>query len=91
MICPPRLEGKRPTTVDSELRPLSTVHVRQTEWTDMKTPLLIQLCQVSILYLELSSHIKIAVGYVIRDIVTLLTAQETVFSNVAPCSLVDNY
>jgi hypothetical protein len=90
MICPPRLGEKRPTPVDSELRPLSTVQVRQTGWTDMKT-LLIQLCQVSILYLELSSHITLAVGYVIRDIVTLLTAQETVFRNVAPCSLVDNY
>jgi len=57
----------------------------------MKTYLLIQLCQVLILYLELSSHITLAVGYVIRDIVTLLTAQETVFMNVAPCNVVDKY
>jgi len=48
----------------------------------MKTDLLIKLCQVPILYLKLSSHITLAVGYVRRGIVTLLTVQETVFRKV---------
>jgi hypothetical protein len=53
--------------------------------------LVIQLCEVPILCLKLCSHITLAVGYMRRDIVPLLTAQETVFRYVAPCNLLDKY